>query len=273
MATENPGHPFDEKAALQALEQLHEQIQHARSRREQKLAEFDAFVRSNRAASQAERLAALDELERSMGIQTAARTADRGGDHSRPPGEADTPSWLSEADTPRLEPVHHSYRPDPERDPFAVAPSIWQHRRYQAAAGVAALLLLLVLVVARPWSDSSPEAVSTAASAPAGRNAPLQGSPEVPPAAGKAPTAASERALQIELTTLRPVWMRVTVDGERQVERQVAGGQKLAFAADRAIVVRAGDAGAVRLAIGGADQGLLGSSGQVVNRTLTPDRR
>ena len=63
-AMNNKTHDFDEQSALQALEQLRDQIQRARSRREQKLAEFETFLRSNRAASQAERSAALDELER-----------------------------------------------------------------------------------------------------------------------------------------------------------------------------------------------------------------
>ena len=73
-------HDFDEQSALQALEQLRDQIQRARSRREQKLAEFETFLRSNRAASQAERSAALDELERSVGpVAAAPRPAHRAG--------------------------------------------------------------------------------------------------------------------------------------------------------------------------------------------------
>ena len=271
MPTESPRHQFDEQAALHALEQLRDQIQDARSRREQKLAEFEAFVRSNRAVSQAERLAALSELEAALSVQTAARTADRARDLSLPQHVADP---LPRPAAPRLEPVHHSYRPEPERDPFAIRPSIWQDRRYQIAAGVAALLLL-VLIVARLWRDSPPDTSNATASAPAGTAAAPQGISALPPAApGSAPSApAVARALQIELTTIRPVWMRVTVDGERQVERQVPGGQKLAFGADRAIVLRAGDAGAVRLAIGGADKGPLGRSGQVVDRTFTAERR
>lgn len=272
MATENPGHPFDEQAALQALEQLRDQIEDARSRREQMLAEFEAFVRANRAASQAERLAALSELEGSASpVQTAARTADRARDLSRSHYGADAPR--PESSVPRLEPVHHSYMPEPGPDPFAIAPSFWQDHRYRfdwrdrrsrMTAGVAALLLL-VLMLWRPWSDSPSDAAAPTSSVKAASAAGPQGTPATP--------TTSPRALQVELTTIRPVWMRVTVDGQRQVERQVPGGQTLAFGANRAIALRAGDAGAVRLAIGGADQGLLGRDGQVVNRTLTAARR
>jgi hypothetical protein len=62
--------------------------------------------------------------------------------------------------------------------------------------------------------------------------------------------------------------MRVTVDGERKVEREVPGGQRLTFGADKAILVRAGDGGGVRLAVGGKDQGLLGRDGQIAVRTF-----
>ena len=40
--------------------------------------------------------------------------------------------------------------------------------------------------------------------------------------------------------------MRVTVDGARGFEGELPAGEKLAFDGDRAVVVRAGDAGGVR---------------------------
>ncbi len=63
--------------------------------------------------------------------------------------------------------------------------------------------------------------------------------------------------------------MRVTVDGDRRVEREVPAGQRLAFGADRAIVLRVGDGGGVRLKVGGRDEGPLGRDGQIAVRTLT----
>jgi Domain of unknown function (DUF4115) len=274
VATENPPPQFDEQAALHALERLRDQIQDARIQRAQKLAEFDSFVRTNRARSQAERLAALDELEGSApAVQTAARSADRGRETLLPQQVTDPPPPLPVVPPARLEPVHHSYMPDPAPDWFAVQPSIWQDRRYQIGAGIAAVLILLLLVV-RPWRDTAPDAGETTAataSAPADRPAVPQGTSPAGPQS--APAAAPARAVRVELTTIRPVWMRVTVDGARQVERQVPGGQTLAFGADRAIVVRAGDAGAIRLTVGGADRGTLGRDGEVINRTFSAERR
>ena len=66
--------------------------------------------------------------------------------------------------------------------------------------------------------------------------------------------------------------MRVTVDGERRVEREVPAGQRLPFGADRVIVRRVGGRGGVHLAVSGKDQGLLGRDGQIAVRTLTKSR-
>ena len=48
------------------------------------------------------------------------------------------------------------------------------------------------------------------------------------------------------LETIRPVWLRVIVDGVRAFEGELPAGEKLAVEGDRAVVVRAGDAGGVR---------------------------
>ena len=73
---------------------------------------------------------------------------------------------------------------------------------------------------------------------------------------------------QAEVTTIRRVWMRVTVDGERVVEREVAEGTKIPLNGSQ-IVIRAGDAGAVRVSIAGKDQGVFGPAGQAATRTFT----
>jgi hypothetical protein len=62
--------------------------------------------------------------------------------------------------------------------------------------------------------------------------------------------------------------MRVTVDGERVVEREVPEGTKIPLNGSQ-IVIRAGDAGAVRVSIAGKDQGVFGPAGQVATRTFT----
>lgn len=267
---------FDEQAALQALEHLRDQIRSARSRREEKVAEFEAFVRSNRAASQAERLAALTEREGAAhAAQGAARTADRAAD---PP----LPHMLPDA-RPRPEPRMRTrlepFQFEPRFPPIAAGQSFWRDRRVQIALGIAALIVLTLMLA--PWRDTAPD--TQAAAAPGIEAAPSQGAGAAPgtatiPTGSRAATAtaapaAASRPLQVELTTLRPVWMRVVVDGERRVERQVPADQKLTFGADRAIVLRAGDAGSVRVAVDGVDQGVLGRVGQVMNRTFTPRPR
>jgi cytoskeleton protein RodZ len=276
VGTDKVSQPFDEQAALRALEQLRGQIQDARARREQKLAEFDAFVRSSRSASHAERLAALGEpaLERGHpAVQTAARTAERARDPGLP-ARSELISRTGVQQATRLEPVHPSYIPEPHPDPFAEPFPAWR-RIPPRALGAAAIVILIVAVFAfsRAWRGGGEEPAdgavppSTASTAATGAvpaaNAP-RGAAVRPPA--------PVRAVQIELTTMRPVWMRVTADGERRLEREVPGGQKLSFGADRAIVLRAGDGGAVRLSVNGSDRGMLGRAGYPVTRTVTRER-
>ena len=66
------------------------------------------------------------------------------------------------------------------------------------------------------------------------------------------------------------------VDGVREVERELNAGDRIPLRAGRTSVIRAGNAGAVRLTIDGEDRGLLGPEGEVVTRTLqipaTPNR-
>jgi hypothetical protein len=68
--------------------------------------------------------------------------------------------------------------------------------------------------------------------------------------------------------------MRVIVDGEKVLEREVPAGTRVPLNAEKSIVIRTGDAGAVQLAIRGEDRGLLGSEGEVVTRSFAvPPRR
>jgi hypothetical protein len=64
------------------------------------------------------------------------------------------------------------------------------------------------------------------------------------------------------------VWVRVVVDGKREVERELEANARIPLAG-RTIVIRTGDAGAVRVEINGQDRGLLGRDGEVVTRTFT----
>jgi hypothetical protein len=116
------------------------------------------------------------------------------------------------------------------------------------------------------WRGSSPAVQSPPATASPAAQAPAT----LPPAPEKPPAPA--RALNVELTTLRPVWMRVTVDGSKLLERVVPEGQTIPVGADSTIAIRAGDGGAVRLSVGGKDQGVLGKDGFPANRALSASK-
>ena len=74
--------------------------------------------------------------------------------------------------------------------------------------------------------------------------------------------------------TIRLVWMRVIVDGQRVVEREVPAGTRLPLKAEKTIVIRTGDAGAVRLTLRGQEPAFLGKEGEVVTRSFSvPARR
>jgi hypothetical protein len=114
-------------------------------------------------------------------------------------------------------------------------------------------------------SSGSPEPASTPAPAAAAAAAP----PEAPPQ----PAAVPEPPPAAEVTTIRTVWLRVLVDGERVIERELAAGTRVPLSPQKTITIRTGDAGAVRLTIAGQDQGFLGREGTVVTRTFTVPAR
>ena len=71
------------------------------------------------------------------------------------------------------------------------------------------------------------------------------------------------------IATDRKVWMRVIVDGAKLLEREVPAGTTIPIKADKTIVIRTGDAGAVRLSIRGGPPTPLGREGVVVTRSFT----
>lgn len=110
----------------------------------------------------------------------------------------------------------------------------------------------------------------TASPPPARVAVPVPGSDAAPASGAVAPTPPP---FVIELTTTRQVWLRVTVDGERRFERMIPPGERFMFEAARDVVVRAGDAGAVGVSVGGGPVAPLGGDGQVVTRSFRPEAR
>ena len=164
-------------------------------------------------------------------------------------------------------------------EPIVVAPAIpaalrsepprqRSPRRLPRMAGVAILVggaAILAWRVRAPGSSSVPPA--------AGNPPAVQAPAPAAQSAANPQAAAAGTGLQAELTTLRPVWVRVVVDGEKRIERELAAGQKIPLSARETIVVRAGDAGALRVTVAGKDQGPLGPDGAVATRTFSQPRR
>jgi hypothetical protein len=138
--------------------------------------------------------------------------------------------------------------------------------------GVAAAVLLAILLLPRfRTAQVAPPPAPIAV-----EETPAAAPPAAPPAAAPATAATqpvSAPAPAAELRTTRRVWVRVIVDGNREVEREVEADAHVPLPAGRTFVVRAGDAGAVRLLLNGEDQGPLGADAQVVTRTFTRPAR
>ncbi len=158
--------------------------------------------------------------------------------------------------------------PDPSWQP----PSRW--------LGMATSLAILLVVVTaavvlgrRGESHVEPGTVGTTGSAPAAP-APAR-APDVTPQPTAQPTdavpapAATSAAISIVLTMNRPCWVSATVDGRRAIYRVLQPGERESLAAERAIALRFGDAGAVTWTINGRDPGAPGAAGAVRDVRIT----
>jgi cytoskeleton protein RodZ len=163
-------------------------------------------------------------------------------------------------------------------------------RRLQASADVPAdeptepearsrrgwwLALAAAVIVGGAWMAMTmtqrPEVVTEAAP-PGPKTAAPDPSPVAPtPAAAPAAAVTPARPIRVTLATIRPVWLRVTVDGVRALEREVPAGETLSFDGDRAVLVRSGDAGGVRASMNGTDRGPLGKDGWPLTVPFTID--
>lgn len=229
---EQPHAPFDERAALEHLQRLQEDVEESRRRRKDASAAFDKFVGSFR----------------------------RGADAGVNPAP------------PRVEP-----RPGFQRLEVPVAPvSAPQPRRSIPTAmivGGGALAIAAGFVLTRVWRESpesSPLPATVQAPAPVQPESSVPASaPSASPAAGAAAAPDPSGGMRAELVAVRGVWVRATVDGVRLVERELRRDERVPLRASRAIVIRAGDAGALRITIDGQDRGPVGEDGVVATRTYT----
>jgi hypothetical protein len=137
-------------------------------------------------------------------------------------------------------------------------------KRMPPAALITGAAVVLAAGVIATWlwrsdePESSPRSVSNVApaAAPAAAQTPRPSEPPLP------------TGTQSELRALRHVWVRVTVDGKRVLERELDAGARVPLNG-QTIVIRAGDPGAVRIFIDGQDRGLMGETGTALTRAYT----
>ena len=299
---------FDERAALEELERLREEIERRRAAREAAAGRFDAFIRSFQKPTASASVEPATARPSTAEVQVPpaqlkappppVETAARRVEAPRPPAQApralvDAPPPPAQAPGPLVEiapleltttssldePLPSS--PDPQR------PSAALHtRRVRTRALAASVLLLPALGALGIWAwrqqqmasvDVAPSgaAVQRSADPPNSRASEPPIDRPAPPAAAPVEPAPAPAAsqLQIEITTTRVVWVRVLSDGERVLERELPAEARVPVTAKQAIVIRAGDAGAVRVSVAGGAPEPLGPGGQPITRTFTVGAR
>ncbi len=94
--------------------------------------------------------------------------------------------------------------------------------------------------------------------------------PTPPPAVG--PEVAATPGITAQLTTTGTSWIRVTSDGRRVFQGILVAGEGRRWSADRALIIRVGNAVAVDLIVNGRPLGPLGGPGQVVELRFPESR-
>lgn len=246
--------PFDERAVLQELERLQEQIRMYKSKRQAVEETFDQFVRSFKRRD--EPVATTPAADETPGPATFSVAPPLAGAVPPAHGSGSTAATVRPVveDGDALAPEAMPVPPVHQR-------AVSTTRALRAAAvlivAIAGSLLTWILWIdrsgsVRPASDRSAAPVTA----------------PTPAAAQPSPTPITASPAESEITTTRRVWVRVVVDGNRVLERELPADTRVPLRAQKTIVIRTGDAGAVRLSIAGRDQGFLGRTGEVVTRTI-----
>lgn len=242
---------FDEARALEQLEELHEQILRARAARRRVEAEFDAFVQGFRRERQPH--------EERVAVAAPEPPA-------APASVPDPPVAIASPDSAAAferEIVAPADSPDAAPD-VVPRPLPSGRRGGRAAAAISVGVLAVGAVAFALWGRQSPPA---SPSTPATAAKPPE--PVVTPPPAAAPVVPG---VNLELVTHRRVWVRVTIDGKRAFERELAPDQRIPLHGEQAIVIRAGDAGAITVTRDGRDAGALGRDGMIATREFTLGR-
>jgi hypothetical protein len=232
--------PFDERKALAELERLRNEIIRYRSKRKAAEEQFERFTASFKKP--------IPPVPPSVAFPTVPAALDpvvvEGSGEPSVDGNA-----VAELLVPTPAPVSR-----PIRRASTVA-------RFMIAGAVLLVTGASYVLWTRPTARPSTTSIARG--------------PDTPPAHEKVTTpapAAQPARDESVVTTTRTVWLRVIADGVPVVERELPANTRLPFIARERIVIRTGNAGAVRLTIGGLDQGTLGGFGEVVTRRFDVPR-
>ena len=183
----------------------------------------------------------------------------------------------------------HELGLDPERvvhdyfGQFPAAPSpppqvrsdTTEPRGIAAFLPAAVAILIGIGIVALLWQNARgvdapalTPAVGTTGVANAPAAAPIR-TDSAPAAPAQSAPAASDRVTLV-IRASRACWVTASADGQRVVYELLPAGSERSLTGSREIVLRAGDAGALRLIVNGRDAGAFGQSGEVRQARITP---
>ena len=276
--------PWNEGSALEELERIKQAIDECRRRRKDLQAEFDGFVRSFRTSARDRPIAGPDT--KSDTAETPDLTREP---HPVPAGSSARPWPDARADVDTVPevavaPAAAEHQPEPAAlfgspvaaFPVAASPSStsrpafngWRTRRtgLLAVAAAVAVVAIAAFLMSRSGPGTSQATPSAAVSRSAGPVRPA--APSTPAPSDAAAPAANAGPPRSEIVAVRRVWVRVVVDGVKTSEREMEAGERVTLPAGSTAVIRAGNAGAVRVTVNGEDRGLLGAEGEVLTRTV-----
>lgn len=254
MTHEEPAQPFDENAALAELERLRQAILSARRERQRKSEEFDAFVQGFR------KPVAVPAVERRV-----ARSPE--------PAAASKTAIASISEPPAADPLPSAAVASGGADVVGTpatasaqgSPRTRARARWPIAVGATVGAIALGVLASRGRKQASPPAATPVTDT---RTAPETADAPPPAAQESAAVQDATHAVTLKLRTVRPVWMRVVVDGQKKIEGTVQGGESLQYGGDESIVVRVGNGGDV-LVTSGDREAPFGAVDQPVTRRFS----
>lgn len=134
-----------------------------------------------------------------------------------------------------------------------------------AAGAAAAALLVLFLWFLWPTPQPAAQAQQTSqAEPPVESGRPANAAPAAAVQSGVVPAG-----LNVTLVASAQCWIRAVADGAKTIERVMRAGETVELSGDNQIVLRVGDAAAVRVTLNGQAMGPLGARGEVITHRFS----